>query len=154
MHESTPDHNDKEKKMHSTTVKDWMKDLVVFIKPEASVAEGLAIMRHRYMDSLIVEKDAENTEYGIITAIDVSDKIVGQGLNPATTKVRDIMVKPLITVTPEMPIEECASVMHKHHIHHLPVADKNGKIVGMIAACDFLVVAEAMATNFKERSLH
>jgi CBS-domain-containing membrane protein len=44
--------------------------------------------------------------------------------------------------------------MHKHHIHHLPVADKNGKIVGMIAACDFLVVAEAMGTNFKERSLH
>ena len=28
--------------MQSTTVKDWMKDLVVFIKPDATVKEGLA----------------------------------------------------------------------------------------------------------------
>ena len=30
--------------MQSTTVKDWMKDLVVFISPDATVKEGLATM--------------------------------------------------------------------------------------------------------------
>jgi CBS domain-containing protein len=140
--------------MQSTLVKDWMKDLVVFIKADATVTEGLSIMRHRYMDSLIVEKDAGHPEYGIVTAIDISDKIVAQKKNPASTKMSEIMVSPLITVAPEMPIEECAALMHQHHIHHLPVADASGKIVGMIAASDFLVVAEGMGTNFKERSLH
>jgi CBS domain-containing protein len=140
--------------MQSTTVKDWMKDLVVFIKGDATVTEGLSIMRHRYMDSLIVEKDANHPEYGIVTAIDISDKIVAQQKNPATTTMSEIMVSPLITVSTGMPIEECAKIMHDHHIHHLPVADKDGKVVGMIAASDFLVVAEAMGTNFKERSLH
>jgi CBS domain-containing protein len=140
--------------MQSTTVKDWMKDLVVFIGPNASVTEGLSIMRHRYMDSLIVEKDASHPEYGIVTAIDISDKIVAQGKNPAETKMSEIMVSPLITVSPDMLIGECAKIMHDHHIHHLPVADKQGKVIGMIAASDFLVVAEAMGTNFKERSLH
>ena len=42
--------------MRQTTVKDWMKDLVVFIDPDASVYEGLELMRHRYATSLIVNK--------------------------------------------------------------------------------------------------
>jgi CBS domain-containing protein len=137
----------------STTVKDWMKDLVVFIHPDATVNEGLELMRHRYADSLIVEKTDKNA-YGIVTSIDVSDKIVAQGKNPAMTKVSEIMVTPLITVSPTMEIGEVASLMSQHHIHHLPVADEKGKIVGMISASDFLLVAEAMGTNFKDRSLH
>jgi CBS domain-containing protein len=44
--------------------------------------------------------------------------------------------------------------MRQNHIHHLPVANEKGEIIGMISASDFLVVAEAMGTNFKERSLH
>ena len=140
--------------MQSTLVKDWMKDLVVFINSDATVSEGLSLMRHRYMDSLIVEKDATHPEYGIVTAIDISDKIVAQGKNPTATKISEIMVSPLITVSPTMPIEECAAIMHQHKIHHLPVADEAGKVVGLISAGDFLVVAEAMGTNFKERSLH
>jgi signal-transduction protein with cAMP-binding, CBS, and nucleotidyltransferase domain len=110
-------------------------------------------MRHRYADSLIVEKTDKNA-YGIVTSIDVSDKIVAQGKNPAMTKVSEIMVTPLITVSPTMEIGEVASLMSQHHIHHLPVADEKGKIVGMISASDFLLVAEAMGTNFKDRSLH
>ena len=140
--------------MQSTLVKDWMKDLVVFISSDATVSEGLSLMRHRYMDSLIVEKDATHPEYGIVTAIDISDKIVAQGKNPTATKISEIMVSPLITVSPTMPIEECAAIMHQHKIHHLPVADEKGKVIGLISAGDFLVVAEGMGTNFKERSLH
>lgn len=140
--------------MQSTTVKDWMKDLVVFINPDATVTEGLALMRHRYSDSLIVEKSSDNPAYGIVTTIDVSDKIVAQGKNPAETKIRELMVSPVITVPLEMPIGECASLMRQNRIHHLPVADKSGNIVGMISSSDFLVIAEAMGTNFKERSLH
>lgn len=140
--------------MQSTTVKDWMKDLVVFISPDATVKEGLATMRHRYVDSLIVETTKDSPAYGIVTTIDISDKIVAQGRNPAETKIREVMVSPLITVSLDMAIGKCAEIMRQNHIHHLPVADASGKIVGMISASDFLVVAEAMGTNFKERSLH
>ena len=131
-----------------------MKDLVVFINPDATVKEGLAIMRHRYTDSLIVEKTSTNTAYGIVTTIDISDKIVAQGKNPAETKIRELMTSPLIAVPLAMPIDKCAALMRQNRIHHLPVVDEKGNVVGMISASDFLVVAEAMGTNFKERSLH
>jgi signal-transduction protein with cAMP-binding, CBS, and nucleotidyltransferase domain len=139
--------------MRQTTVKDWMKDLVVFIDPEASVYEGLELMRHRYATSLIVEKTATNPAYGIVTSINICDKIVAQGNDPKKTKIKDIMASPVITVLPEMQITECAAKMKEHRIHHLPVADDKGNIIGMIAAMDLLLVAEAMGNDFKERSL-
>jgi signal-transduction protein with cAMP-binding, CBS, and nucleotidyltransferase domain len=139
--------------MRQTTVKDWMKDLVVFIDPEASVYEGLELMRHRYATSLIVEKTATNTAYGIVTSINICDKIVAQGNDPKKTKIKDIMASPVITVLPGMQITECAAKMKEHRIHHLPVADDKGNIIGMIAAMDLLLVAEAMGNDFKERSL-
>jgi CBS domain-containing protein len=139
--------------MQLTTVKDWMKDLVLFIDPDATVNEGLSIMRHRYSNSIIVNKTPTNLEYGIVTSIDICDQIVAQGHNPSKTKMREIMVSPVITVSGSMDLKECAAKMKALRVHHLPVADDQGRIIGMISATDFLVVAEAMGTNFEERSL-
>jgi len=126
------------------TVRDWMVDLVVYVDPDTPLNEALALMRRRYISSLIVNKSGPNSDFGILTSTDVSDKIVAQGRNPAQVKVREIMTTPLITVSPQMPISECARIMRENRFHHLPVADAQGNIVGMISATDFLVVAEAM----------
>lgn len=139
--------------MKLLTVKNWMKDLVIFIDPDATVYEGLALMRHRYLNSVIVNKTPTNPEYGIVTSIDICDKIVAQKNDPAKTKIRDVMVSPVVTVPTTMKLTECAALMKKLRVHHLPVVDESGLIVGMISASDFLVVAEAMGTNFEERSL-
>ncbi|NTV35524.1 MAG: CBS domain-containing protein [Anaerolineaceae bacterium] len=135
------------------TVKEWMKDLVVFLDPDSSVAEALQVMRHRYINSVIVNKTPDNPEYGIVTSIDICDKIVAQQRNPKEVKVREIMNSPLLTVTTQMSLKECAVIMREHHIHHLPVLDEKGQVVGLISPTDFLVVAEAMGSDFQERTL-
>jgi CBS domain-containing protein len=134
-------------------VKDWMIDLVVYIDPESTVLDALSRMRRRYLNSLIVKKTRDNPEYGIITSTDICDKIVAQGKDPAKTKIRDIMTTPLITVSPELTIFECARIMHDHRIHHLPVMDEDGNIVGVISATDFLVVAEAIGHGDEDQQL-
>ncbi|MBA4376333.1 MAG: histidine kinase [Anaerolinea sp.] len=139
--------------MQLTTVKDWMKDLVVFIDPDATVDEGLSLMRHRYMNSVIVNKTPSNPEYGIVTSMDICDKIVAQGFDPAKTRIREIMASPVITVEASTSMKECAAKMKQLCIHHLPVADDTGMIIGIISSTDFLVVAESMSTNFIEGSL-
>ncbi len=131
-------------------VHDWMMDLVVFIDPDATVSEALAIMRRRYIQSLIVRKTSEHT-YGIVTSRDISDKIVALERNPREIRVKEIITTPLITVSPDMTLQQCAAIMRDHHIHHLPVQDANGEIIGMIAAADFLVAAEAMGRNPGEK---
>ncbi len=127
-------------------VHEWMMDLVVFVDPEATVSEALATMRRRYIQSLIVRK-TDKYPYGIITSRDVSDKIVALERNPREVLVKDIMTSPLIAVSPDMSLKKCAEIMRDNRIHHLPVQNKKGEIIGMIAAADFLVAAEAMGRN-------
>ncbi len=135
------------------TVRDWMMDLIVFVQPEQSVYEALSMMRRRYINSVIVQKTEKFPEYGIVTSRDVSDKIVAVGGNPKEIMVHEIMSSPVVAVKEDLSIKECANIMKEKHIHHLPVENQQGEIVGMISASDFLVIAEAMGNNFKERSL-
>ncbi len=135
------------------TVRDWMMDLVVFVEPEQSVYEALNMMRRRYINSVIVQKSEKSTAYGIVTSRDISDKIVAENKNPKELKVKDIMSSPVVTVKQNVSIKDCAALMKENHIHHLPVENDDGQIVGMISASDFLVIAEAMGNNFEERSL-
>ncbi|HMN11028.1 MAG TPA: CBS domain-containing protein [Bellilinea sp.] len=134
-------------------VRGWMNELVVFVDPCSNVTEALGIMRRRYTNALITKKTEQSPEYGIITSLDICDKIVAQGRNPSTTSVRDIMSSPLITVHADMTIEECAQVMRQRNIHHLPVIDDSGKVIGLISASDFLIVAEHMGHGGDERAL-
>lgn len=134
-------------------VRDWMIDLVVYIDPDSTVLEALSIMRRRYVNSLIVKIGDDDTQYGIITSTDICDKIVAQGQNPATTKIQNIMTTPLISINPDQTIYECAKIMSDLQIHHLPVVDEGGAIVGMISATDFLVVAEALGHGDGDRHL-
>ena len=134
-------------------VKDWMVDLVIYIDPDSTVLEALSKMRRRYVNSLIVKIVDDDMEYGIITSTDICDKIVAQDQNPAVTRIQDIMTSPLITVSPEQTIFDCAKLMSKHKIHHLPVMHEDGDIIGMISASDFLVVAEALGHGSGDRLL-
>lgn len=136
------------------TVRDWMNDLVVFVDPNSSITEALGIMRRRYVNNLIAKKTKDSPEYGIITSIDICDKIVAQGQDPSKVTVREVMSTPLITVSPEMTIQECAKVMKEKRIHHLPVEDENGTVIGLISANDFLIVAEQLGHGNGERMLH
>jgi CBS domain-containing protein len=39
---------------------------------------------------------------------------------------------------------ECSQEMQKHNIHHLPIADESGTLIGLISATDiFMAVEEA-----------
>src|SRR5512146_1707475 len=119
------------------TVRDWMMDLVIYVDPDILVTDALETMRRRYINSVIVNKTKGNPEYGILTSTDICDKIVAQDRDPGATKVSEIMTSPLITVRTNMSMGECARIMQDNRIHHLPVADESGNLVGMISATDF-----------------
>jgi len=129
------------------TVREWMMTLIVYVDPDATVKEALSLMRRRYINSLIVKKTETNPDYGIVTSIDVCDKIIAQHRNPSNLKVRDIMSSPVISVSQSTSIQDCAKLMMSLKNRHLPVRDdETGELIGMISATDFLVIAEAMAS--------
>ena len=126
----------------ASTVRDFMSQPAIFIDPEASVGHAATLMRRRNIHSLVVA--LEGSSYGIITTTDIRDKIVAADRDPQATPVRDIMSTPLATARPEWSLKECSLKMKDMGVHHLPVADARGAIIGMISATDiFRAVEEA-----------
>lgn len=133
------------------TVKDWMVDVVVFVDPDCSVSEALSIMRRRYVTSVIVNKIGDHPEYGIVTCTDISDRIIARNQNPSRMQICEVMTTPVITVNQNMQLDDCARMMQEKKIHHLPVVDDVGEVIGMISAKDFMVVAEAIGREPGDR---
>lgn len=133
------------------TAREWMNELVVYVDAENTIAEALALMRRRYVNSLIIKKSKTNPDNAILTSTDILVKIIAQEHNPNEVKVKEIMISPIITVSTHTPLKECAALMKEKQIHNLPVLDDCGEVVGMLTATDFLVAAEAMASAPGER---
>ena len=126
------------------TVRDWMSTPVVVVDPDTSVSHAMTLMRRRNIHSAVVDIGEENPAYGIVTTTDIRDKIVAAGRNPANTRVREIMSGPLVTGSADWTLMECSRVMQQHKIHHLPIADQHGTLVGLISVTDiFMAVEEA-----------
>jgi len=53
--------------------------------------------------------------------------------------VREVMTTPVLTVTPETPLQEAVALMSDHHISGLPVVDASGVLVGEITEQDLMV---------------
>jgi CBS domain-containing protein len=132
-----------------STVRDWMSSPVVVVDPDSSVSYALTLMRRRKIHSVIVDISDKNPVYGIVTTTDIRDKIVAEDRNPAETTVREIMSGPIITGKPEWTLKECSRIMQERHIHHLPVADESGVLVGLISATDIFMAVEE--TGWKEK---
>jgi CBS domain-containing protein len=57
--------------------------------------------------------------------------------NALKTKVKDVMTKDVITISPDTSINEAANIMVKNNIKRLPVI-KNGTLVGIITRGDLM----------------
>ncbi len=124
-------------------VRDWMSSPVIVVDPDSSVSYALTLMRRRNIHSLIVGlSDEHKRDYGIVTTTDIRDKIIAEERNPAEVSVGEIMCVPVITASPEWTLKECSIVMQRHGIHHLPVVDESGALVGLISVTDIFRAAE------------
>ena len=123
-------------------VRDWMSSPVVVVDPDSSVSYALTLMRRRKIHSVVVDISDKNPAYGIVTTTDIRDKIVAADRNPAEITVREIMSGPIITGNPDWTLKECSQVMQKNRIHHLPVADESGALIGLISATDIFMAVE------------
>lgn len=73
---------------------------------------------------------------GIITDRDISVRGVALRDDAPTMEARSCMSSPVIAVTPDDAIEIAIALMTENAIHHLPVIDERGMLVGMLAQSD------------------
>jgi CBS domain-containing protein len=132
------------------TVRDWMSKPVVVVDPDSSVKYALTLMRRRKIHSVVVAMSEKNPTYGIVTSTDIRDKIAATGRNPAETSVREIMSGPIVTGNPDWTLMQCSQVMQERRIHHLPIADESGALIGLISATDIFAAIEEIGWQEEE----
>lgn len=124
------------------SVQDVMTGPVVTVEHEDTVAYALTIMRRRNIHSVIVNPPKPGEPYGIITSTDVRDKVAALERDPRSLKCREIMSSPVVMARPDWTMKQCSIRMAELKVHHLPVADDFGKLVGMISATDIFNAVE------------
>jgi CBS domain-containing protein len=122
-------------------VRDWMSSPVIVVDEDSSVSYALTLMRRRNIHSLVVNRPGRS-EYGIITTTDIRDKIIAAERNPAETAAGEIMTAPVATANPEWDLKTCSLEMAMRGIHHMPVADLEGNLIGLISVTDIFRAAE------------
>ena len=103
------------------------------VAPSDTVYDAIAMMAEKEVGALLVV-DAGRTA-GIISERDYTRKVILKAKSFKQAQVREIMTTEVVSVTPEMHIDECVALMKKHHIRHLPVSE-NGVITGMLSLRD------------------
>lgn len=79
--------------------------------------------------------DAEGKPLGIISTVDINNKVVAHGKDAAKTKAGEVMNKPLEFVSTEHQSEFALKIMMRHNSLFCPVVE-NGKLVGAISYGD------------------
>ena len=59
-------------------------------------------------------------------------------MDPSELTIKDIMSFEVVSVTPETPLVEAASLIAKHNFDGLPVIDGAGKLAGILTECDLV----------------
>ena len=73
---------------------------------------------------------------GVITDRDIVCRIVAKNINPLESVAADCMSTPVVTVTPDLSLEECSRLMEEKRIRRVPVVDESGACCGIVALAD------------------
>ena len=61
--------------------------------------------------------------------------------------VRERMSHPVITIQPEMAMQDALNLMHQERVRRFPVVDKRGRLVGIVSENDLLNASPSKATS-------
>jgi len=101
--------------------------------PDDSIFDAMQIMNDKGIGALPVLQ--EGRLIGILSERDCARKMILDDLPAKETKVKALMTRQVYYTLPEQDVEDCLSIMSKHHIRHLPVVE-NEKVLGLIAMGD------------------
>jgi len=138
-------------------VKEIMIKAVTSVLPEANAQEALSLLQKMQISGLPVI-DAQAKLVGMFTEKDVLSYILPSYIEKvgrfiyeespkstkkkfaelSKTKVAQLMRKQVVTTTEDTTLCEVARVMLTQKARRLPVLDKSGKVIGIVARCDIL----------------
>jgi CBS domain-containing protein len=124
-------------------VSDLMAQHPVTCGPDATISEVARLMRQHVISSVVVMEGEQLT--GIITAHDLTNKVLAEGLD-GRIKVAQVMTPDPVTIAPTQLGLDALMLLSEMKVNHLPVA-QSGRVVGMIGKTDLFRQQAATASH-------
>jgi trk system potassium uptake protein TrkH len=108
-----------------------MSSTFLTLLDSTSMITACTMMQKNDKDEIIVT-DTNGTPVGIVTDQDILKKIESAHVNPAHTKLEDIMTFPLVGVRHDDTLNNALKIMRDHKLRKLVVQANDGNIIGII----------------------
>jgi CBS domain-containing protein len=131
-------------------VKDVMSSPVVTVNEDATSNKVASLMEENELGCVIIT-NKEGKPVGIITERDLVIRVLSKNLKPDAVKAKEIMTSPLVTIEPDVTINEAAKKMNKLNIRRLGVIYK-GNLVGVVSSKDILGVMPELIEIIQEKT--
>jgi IMP dehydrogenase len=109
---------------------------VATIKPGDMVSAAVKVMAEKNIGAVLVMDG--DTLVGILSERDLLRKLLAQDKAAKDTPVSAVMTKHPYCSDLDASIDSCIALMSKHRFRHLPVLDKNKKLLGMVSMGDLV----------------
>jgi CBS domain-containing protein len=114
-----------------------------------TVLQAVKMMTMAHIGALLVTENDKIV--GIYTERDYLYKGENEGRVAKDTKIRDVMVSRMITVTLDTTADQCVGLMEQYNIRHLPVVEKD-QLIGLVSMRD-VIAAVFENKDFQIRGL-
>jgi CBS domain-containing protein len=120
-----------------TVFQSMSKKHVVSLGPQASVWEAACTMTRANCGSVLV-MDLPSTLLGIVTERDLMTRVLAKALDPAKTRLAEVMTPNPVCVPAEMLVSDAVVIMIERGFRHLPVTGSASKLLGVFSVRDAL----------------
>jgi CBS domain-containing protein len=111
---------------------------VVTIGPDAPVRDAARLMRDKNVGAVVVVNTGK--PLGIITDRDITVAVVAADDDPGTVTVRDVMHRNPTVIHEDKGLFDAVKTFGSSGVRRLPVVGKTGKVTGIIALDDVLML--------------
>lgn len=122
---------------------DVMTKDVVMISTLATVAEAVELMNDRGWRLLIVDRQDDQDDYGMISETDIAYKVIARSKNPHQIKVFEVMTEPCLAVDPDLSLVQVARFFAENGLARAPVIQR--ELLGIISITDLVTKSDFMA---------
>ncbi len=107
------------------------------VVPSDTVVRAAQLMRGEDIGPVLVVKDKDERKLaGIVTDRDVALKVVAEGKDPNSVRVKEVMTSDPVTCKPEDDLSKALKLMKSEQVRRVPIVDDNDRVVGIIAQAD------------------
>ena len=110
---------------------------VVTIDENHTVLDAATLMAEEFVWSALITSSSKIT--GVFTERDLMMRVVGRKRDPEKVKIKDVMTKNMVTVSPKDTANHCLNLMKEHRCRHLLVFD-NEEFIGIVSLRDMVAL--------------